>query len=104
MGPEAIVGVGVIECGVVSKGALFWVLSLTPRDETEWPETVKAGWNTLVGCNPERIPQAALAARPTANPSLSPTPSSLFPLYPSAPGSSPRPYGDGQRSGSPGFR
>jgi UDP-N-acetylglucosamine 2-epimerase len=31
---------------------------VTLRDETEWTETVEAGWNTLVGADPERILEA----------------------------------------------
>jgi len=42
----------------VQKEALFfWVPGITLREETEWGETVEAGWNTLVGCDPRRIVQ-----------------------------------------------
>ena len=37
---------------------------MTLREETEWVETVETGWNTLVGCDPERIVRTALEARP----------------------------------------
>jgi UDP-GlcNAc3NAcA epimerase len=36
---------------------------MTLREETEWVETVETGWNTLVGCDPERMVQAAFEAR-----------------------------------------
>jgi len=36
---------------------------VTLREETEW---VEAGWNTLVGCDPERILQVGLGAKPGA--------------------------------------
>ena len=49
------------------------------REETEW---VEAGWNTLVGCDPDRIRQTALNP-----PSLSLTP---VPLTPTS-----SPYGEG---------
>jgi len=38
----------------------FRVPCVTLREETEWVET---GWNTLVGCDPERMVQAAFEAR-----------------------------------------
>ncbi len=52
------------DSGGVQKEAFFFrVPCVTLREETEWVETVEAGWNTLVGCDPERIVQAALEAR-----------------------------------------
>ena len=39
---------------------------LTLRDETEWTETVQAGWNVLVGAEPERILQAWRGFAPPA--------------------------------------
>ncbi len=43
----------------------YWlgVPCVTLRDETEWVETVAAGWNTLVGADPARILQAVGAAK-----------------------------------------
>jgi UDP-N-acetylglucosamine 2-epimerase len=38
---------------------------VTLRDRTEWPETVEAGWNTLVGSSIEAIANAVVSFRPT---------------------------------------
>jgi UDP-N-acetylglucosamine 2-epimerase len=44
---------------------------VTLRDETEWVETVAAGWNTLTGSDRDRIVEAArIFAPPAAHPPL----------------------------------
>jgi UDP-N-acetylglucosamine 2-epimerase len=57
------------DSGGVQKEA-FWlgVPCVTLRRETEWEETVEAGWNCLAGTDPERIVAAVqgfFAERPT---------------------------------------
>jgi UDP-GlcNAc3NAcA epimerase len=69
------------DSGGVQKEA-YWlgVPCVTLRQETEWVETVDAGWNTLVGSDPERIFAATMAQKPPE-----PRPQSL--------------YGDGRSAG-----
>ncbi|UPV74369.1 UDP-N-acetylglucosamine 2-epimerase (non-hydrolyzing) [Halorussus limi] len=64
------------DSGGVQKEAFFLdTPCVTMREETEWRETVEAGWNELVGANETAIRRALADADP--------------------PGDKPRPYGDG---------
>lgn len=49
----------ITDSGGVQKEAFFvGTPCVTVRDTTEWPETVEAGWNRLVGAEPEAIRHA----------------------------------------------
>jgi UDP-N-acetylglucosamine 2-epimerase len=55
----------VTDSGGVQKEAYFAARPcITLRDRTEWIETVDAGWNVLVGTNPEAIAEAMRNFRP----------------------------------------
>ncbi len=59
------------DSGGVQKEA-YWlgVPCVTLRDETEWTETLEAGWNQLAGSEPDQILKLALREAPTERPSL----------------------------------
>ena len=55
----------VTDSGGVQKEAYFAGRPcVTLREATEWPETVRAGWNVLVGADPRRIERAMREFRP----------------------------------------
>jgi UDP-N-acetylglucosamine 2-epimerase len=56
--------------GVQKEAYFFRVPCVTVRDETEWVETLKDGWNVLTGAEKGRISEALLRPRPRNDPVL----------------------------------
>jgi UDP-N-acetylglucosamine 2-epimerase len=61
----------VTDSGGVQKEAYFFgVPCITMREETEWPETVEAGWNLLVGAGKKEILKAIREFEPEGKPAM----------------------------------
>jgi len=53
--------------GVQKEAYFFRVPCITLREETEWIETIKSGWNILVGSNKNKIIEAVKSFNPNQN-------------------------------------
>jgi UDP-GlcNAc3NAcA epimerase len=59
------------DSGGVQREAYLWgVRCITLREETEWTDTVQAGWNTLVGVDPDAFAAALADPLPIARPAI----------------------------------
>ena len=64
----------VTDSGGLQKEAYFFAKPcITLRDQTEWVETVKAGWNVIVGADKEKIVTAFNNLKSNSRPAHSPT-------------------------------
>jgi UDP-N-acetylglucosamine 2-epimerase len=59
------------DSGGVQREAYLWgVPCVTLREETEWTDTVDAGWNAVVGIDPDAFESALVAERPAHRPPI----------------------------------
>lgn len=59
------------DSGGVQREAYLWgVRCVTVREETEWVDTVEAGWNTIVGVDPDAFERALHTPLPEQRPTI----------------------------------
>jgi UDP-N-acetylglucosamine 2-epimerase len=59
------------DSGGVQREAYLWgVRCVTMREETEWVDTVQAGWNTVVGVDPDAFEAALDGQLPSERPAI----------------------------------